>query len=100
ERRAGADALRRTVDDRVQHLAQGRPRCRAAAPGRGLRTAGVSVYTATVITPEPPGRIGATISPEDALHYLEALSAWRDGRRAELEGVDAGALKSSARRYW
>jgi len=53
------------------------------------------VYAATVITPEPPGRIGAAISPEDALHYLEALGAWRDGRRAELERLDEAALNAT-----
>jgi len=55
----------------------------------------VTVYAATVITPEPPGRIGAAISPEDALHYLEALGAWRDGRRAELERLDEAALNAT-----
>ena len=55
----------------------------------------MTVYAATVITPEPPGRIGAAISPEDALHYLEALGAWRDGRRAELERLDEAALNAT-----
>jgi len=55
----------------------------------------VTVYAATVITPEPPGRIGGAISPEDALHYLEALGAWRDGRRAELERLDEAALNAT-----
>ena len=55
----------------------------------------MTVYAATVITPEPPGRIGAAISPEDALHYLEALGAWRDGRRAELDRLDEAALNAT-----
>jgi hypothetical protein len=53
------------------------------------------VYAATVITPEPPGRIGAAISPEDAQHYLEALGGWRDGRRAELDRLDEAALNAT-----
>jgi hypothetical protein len=48
--------------------------------------------TATAITPTPPGRIGAAISPEDALHYLEALGAWRDQRKGELDLLDEAAL--------
>ena len=49
-------------------------------------------HTETAITPEPPGRIGTAISPEDALHYLEALGIWRDQRRAELDLLDQAAL--------
>jgi hypothetical protein len=49
-------------------------------------------HTETAITPEPPGRIGTAITPEDALHYLEALGAWRDQRRAELDLLDQAAL--------
>lgn len=49
---------------------------------------------ATAITPAPPGRIGSAISPEDALRYLEALGAWRDQRRAELDLLDEAALSS------
>ena len=47
---------------------------------------------ATAITPEPPGRIGEAISPEDALRYLEALGAWRGQRRGELDRLDEAAL--------
>jgi hypothetical protein len=47
---------------------------------------------ATAITPEPPGRIGEAITPEDALHYLEALGAWRDQRRGELDLLDQAAM--------
>jgi len=54
----------------------------------------VIAHAATAITPEPPGRIGAAISPEDALHYLEALGTWRDQRRAELDRLDEAALNS------
>ena len=49
-------------------------------------------HTETAVTPEPPGRIGVAISPEDALHYLEALGIWRDQRRAELDLLDQAAL--------
>jgi hypothetical protein len=49
---------------------------------------------ATAITPAPPGRIGAAISPEEALHYLEALGTWRDQRRSELDLLDQAALNA------
>ena len=52
------------------------------------------VHAATAITPEPPGSIGSTISPEDALHYLEALGTWREQRRAELDRLDEAALSA------
>ena len=48
--------------------------------------------TATAVTPSPPGRIGAAISPQDALHYLEALGTWRDQRKVELDLLDEAAL--------
>jgi hypothetical protein len=51
---------------------------------------------ATAITPEPPGRIGEAIPPEDALHYLEALGAWRDQRKGELDLLDEAALAAPA----
>jgi hypothetical protein len=47
---------------------------------------------ATAITPHPPGRIGEAITPEDALRYLEALGAWRDQRRGELDLLDQAAM--------
>jgi len=47
---------------------------------------------ATALTPAPPGRIGVAISPEDALHYLDALGAWRDQRKSELDLLDEAAL--------
>ncbi|MHB8275961.1 MAG: hypothetical protein ACYDC9_14600 [Dermatophilaceae bacterium] len=53
------------------------------------------VHAATAITPDPPGRIGTAISPEDALHYLEALGTWRDQRRAELDRLDEAALTAA-----
>ena len=52
----------------------------------------VIASAATAITPQPPGRIGAAVTPEDALHYLEALGAWRDQRRGELDQLDQAAM--------
>ena len=49
---------------------------------------------ATAITPEPPGRIGEAILPEDALHYLEALGTWRDQRKSELDLLDEAAMNA------
>jgi hypothetical protein len=49
---------------------------------------------ATAITPEPPGRIGEAILPQDALDYLEALATWRDRRRGELDRLDEAAMAS------
>ena len=55
----------------------------------------MTAHTGTATTPEPPGRIGAAISPEDALRYLQALGAWRDQRRAELDRLDEAALAAT-----
>ena len=52
-------------------------------------------HAETAVSPEPPGRIGTAISPEAALHYLEALGAWRDQRRAELDRLDEAALSAT-----
>jgi hypothetical protein len=52
----------------------------------------VIASAATAITPQPPGRIGAAVTPEDALGYLEALGAWRDQRRGELDQLDQAAM--------
>jgi hypothetical protein len=54
----------------------------------------VIASAATAITPEPPGRIGEAILPEDALHYLEALDAWREQRKSELDRLDEAAMAS------
>ena len=54
-------------------------------------------HAATAVTPEPPGRIGTAISPQDALRYLEALGAWRDQRRSELDRLDEAALAAADR---
>ena len=50
---------------------------------------------ATAITPAPPGQIGTAITPQDALHYLEALGTWRDRRKGELDQLDQAALAAT-----
>ncbi len=42
--------------------------------------------------PTAPGRLGQPLVASDALHYLEALGAWRDARKAELDAIDEAAL--------
>ncbi len=42
--------------------------------------------------PAAPGRLGQPLVAEDALRYLEALGAWRDERKAELDALDQAAL--------
>ena len=42
--------------------------------------------------PAAPGRLGHALVPQDALRYLEALSTWRDERKAELDVLDEAAL--------
>jgi hypothetical protein len=51
--------------------------------------------TASAIAPQPPGSMGAALSPEDALGYLEALGTWRDQRRGELDRLDEAALAAT-----
>ncbi len=45
--------------------------------------------------PTAPGRLGQAIAPLDAVRYLEALGAWRDQRKAELDVLDAAALQAA-----
>ena len=63
--------------------------------------------TATAVTPQPPGRIGVAITPDETLHYLEALGAWRDrdgmlGRmqRSTLFTHDLAGECLAAARVW
>ena len=42
--------------------------------------------------PTAPGRLGQPLGTQDALRYLEALGAWRDARKAELDAIDEAAL--------
>lgn len=44
--------------------------------------------------PVAPGRLGDPLVAEEALRYLEALGAWRDQRRAELDILDEAALQA------
>ncbi len=49
---------------------------------------------ATAIAPEAPARMGEPVEPTAMLRYLEALGAWRDLRRRELDELDRLALAS------
>ena len=42
--------------------------------------------------PTAPGRLGEALVASQALHYLAALGAWRDARKAELDAIDEAAL--------
>ena len=42
--------------------------------------------------PSAPGRLGQPLVAQEALRYLEALGAWRDERKAELDVLDQAAL--------
>ena len=45
--------------------------------------------------PTAPGRLGQPLVAQDALRYLEALGAWRDARKAELDVIDEAALSAA-----
>ena len=49
----------------------------------------------TAVTPTTPGRLGQAIAPLDAVRYLEALGAWRDQRKTELDQLDEAALQAT-----
>ncbi len=51
----------------------------------------------TGAAPEAPGRLGSTLSPQEAFAYLRDLGVWRDRRRTELDSLDAVALACSER---
>ena len=42
--------------------------------------------------PTAPGRLGQPLVAQEALRYLEALGAWRDERKSELDVLDEAAL--------
>jgi hypothetical protein len=44
--------------------------------------------------PAAPGRLGQPLAAQDTLRYLEALGAWRDQRKAELDLLDEVALQA------
>lgn len=48
----------------------------------------------SVIAPDAPARMGEPVEPTAMLRYLEALGAWRDARRTELDELDRLALAS------
>jgi hypothetical protein len=52
------------------------------------------VMSQPTIAPAPPGRLGQASPAPELLAYLQALGAWRDGRHAELQRVDAAALRA------
>lgn len=49
------------------------------------------------VAPEPPGRLGGTVTPQEAFAYLRDLGMWRDSRRSELDTLDSAALASTER---
>lgn len=48
----------------------------------------------TAVAPAAPGRMGVPLDAREALRYLDELGKWRDGRRTELDELDAAALES------
>lgn len=53
--------------------------------------------SATGAAPEAPGRLGHSLTPQEAFTYLRDLGVWRDRRKDELDGLDSAALASSDR---
>lgn len=49
---------------------------------------------ASASAPVAPGRLGTPLVALEALRYLEALGAWRDQRKAELDLLDEAALEA------
>jgi hypothetical protein len=54
----------------------------------------MTTMTEPTIAPQAPGRLGQAAPAPALLAYLEALGAWRDGRHAELQSIDAAALRA------
>lgn len=54
----------------------------------------MTVRTPIVSAPAPPGKIGAGVPAQELLRFLDALGAWRDRRKAELDELDKAALHS------
>ncbi|HHV19984.1 MAG TPA: hypothetical protein GXZ30_00345 [Propionibacterium sp.] len=50
-----------------------------------------------VVAPAAPGRLGVPLHPEQARRYLGEMITWVDGRRRELDLLDAAVLKSPHR---
>lgn len=49
----------------------------------------------TTTAPTAPGRLGQPMVATDVLTYLEALTTWRDRRKAELDQLDDAALAAT-----
>ena len=49
---------------------------------------------ASASAPVAPGRLGTPLVAMEALRYLEALGAWRDQRKGELDLLDEAALQA------
>jgi len=52
---------------------------------------------ATGGAPEAPGRLGSSVTPQEAFVYLRDLAMWKDKRKEELDALDSAALASSER---
>ena len=51
----------------------------------------------TGAAPDAPGRLGSSVSPQEAFVFLRDLGTWRDRRKDELDALDSAALASSDR---
>ncbi|WP_295697642.1 hypothetical protein [Lapillicoccus sp.] len=60
-------------------------------------SSGSSGPAATGSAPDAPGRLGGTVTPQEAFGFLRDLGVWRDRRKNELDGLDSAALASSER---
>lgn len=49
------------------------------------------------VAPTAPGALGQDVPAETLLAYLEALDAWRDRRRVELDQLDEAVMRSPER---
>ena len=47
---------------------------------------------ATGGAPEAPGRLGSSVTPQEAFVYLRDLAVWKDRRKEELDALDSAAL--------
>lgn len=50
---------------------------------------------ATALAPPAPARMGEAVEPTAMLRYLEALVAWAEQRRTELDALDEAALAAA-----
>ncbi|MDQ2756705.1 MAG: hypothetical protein M3Y71_09095, partial [Actinomycetota bacterium] len=66
-------------------------------PGATGPSYGGSGASSAGAAPPAPGRLGGTVTPQEAFTYLRDLDVWKDRRKEELDGLDAVALASSER---